>query len=221
MKAATNAIVVSGTDTGLGKTVFAAMLTLALDARYWKPVQAGPGEGGDRGDGASVARLTGLGPERIMPERYILSNPLSPHRAAEFDGVEIDPDGLNLPAADDNARTLIVEGAGGLLVPLTRRVLLIDVFRRWGAPVVLCARTALGTINHTLLSVEALNARGIPLLGIAFIGEPMPDSERTIIEFSGARRLGRLPWLARPSAASLRQAFADNFRADDFRGRDD
>ncbi|HRK96248.1 MAG TPA: ATP-dependent dethiobiotin synthetase BioD, partial [Rhodospirillales bacterium] len=113
---------------------------------------------------------------------------------------------------------LVVEGAGGLLVPLTRRTLFIDVFARWGAPVVLCARTALGTINHTLLSVEALKARGVPLLGIAFIGEAMPDSERTIVEFSGARRLGRLPWLDEISSEALRRAFAENFVREDVLG---
>ncbi|MBL8660659.1 MAG: AAA family ATPase, partial [Rhodospirillales bacterium] len=89
-------------------------------------------------------------------------------------------------------------------------------FRRWGAPVVLCARTALGTINHTLLSVEALKARAIPLLGIAFIGEPMEDTERTIIAFSGARRLGRLPWLDEINGDALSRAFAENFTRADF-----
>ncbi|MGZ9033778.1 MAG: dethiobiotin synthase, partial [Rhodospirillales bacterium] len=167
-------IVVSGTDTGLGKTVFAAMLTAALDAVYWKPVQSGTGDGTDAD---AVARLAGVPRARILPERYVLSQPLSPHRSAELDGVEIDPETL-LPEPRADGRPVVVEGAGGLLVPLTRRTLFIDVFRRWGAPVVLCARTALGTINHTLLSVEALTARGIPLLGIAFIGEAMPDSER-------------------------------------------
>ncbi len=208
-------IVVSGTDTGLGKTVFAAMLTAALDAVYWKPVQSGIEEGTDAG---TVARLAGVPAERILPEAYVLSQPLSPHRSAELDGVEIDPGALVLPEPRPDGRPIVVEGAGGLMVPLTRRTLFIDVFRRWGAPVVLCARTALGTINHTLLSVEALKARSVPLLGIAFIGEAMPDSERTIVEFSGARRLGRLPWLEEVTPDSLRQAFAENFDRADFPG---
>jgi dethiobiotin synthetase len=206
-------IVVSGTDTGLGKTVFSAMLVQALDAAYWKPIQAGNEDGGDS---ETVARMLSLGPERIVPERYVLSQPLSPHRAAELDGIEIDADALSLPCPRADGRPLVIEGAGGLLVPLTRRTLLIDVFRRWGAPVILCARTALGTINHTLLSIEALKARDVPLLGIAFIGEPMPDSERTIVEFSGARRLGRLPWLAEVTAEALGRAFAENFTRADF-----
>lgn len=209
-----SAIVVSGTDTGLGKTVFAAMLTATLDAAYWKPVQSGTERGTDA---ETVARLAAVPPERILPERYVLSQPLSPHRAAEIDGIEIDPDALVLPEPPAG-RSLVVEGAGGLLVPLNRRTLFIDVFRRWGVPVVLCARTTLGTINHTLLSVEALKARGIPLLGIAFIGEAMPDSERTIVDFSGARRLGRLPWLAEFTSDSLRRAFAESFERADFPG---
>jgi dethiobiotin synthetase len=208
-----SAIVVTGTDTGLGKTVFAAMLTAALDAVYWKPVQSGIEDGTDA---KTVARLAGVPPERVLPEAYVLSQPLSPHRAAELDGVEIDPQALELPGPRPDNRTVVVEGAGGLLVPLTRRTLFIDLFRRWGAPVVLCARTALGTINHTLLSVEALKARGIPLLGIAFIGEAMPDSERTIVEFACVRRLGRLPWLEEIGPDSLRQAFAEHFDPADF-----
>lgn len=206
-------IVVSGTDTGLGKTVVAAMLVRALDADYWKPIQSGTEDGTDA---EAVARLAGVGPDRILPERYILSQPLSPHRSAELDGVEIDADALALPARGAGDRPLVVEGAGGLLVPLTRKTLFIDVFRRWNTPVVLCARTALGTINHTLLSIEALNSRGIALRGIAFIGEAMPDSERTIIDFSGARRLGRLPWLNRIDADALHEAFARNFDRADF-----
>jgi len=206
-------IVVSGTDTGLGKTVFAAMLTAALGAVYWKPVQAGTEDGTDA---ATVARLAGVARERILPEAYVLSQPLSPHRSAELDGVEIAADALELPEPRPDGRPLVVEGAGGLMVPLTRRTLFIDVFARWGAPVVLCARTALGTINHTLLSVEALRARGVPLKGIAFIGEAMPDSERTIVEFARARRLGRLPWLEEITSDGLRQAFAQNFDPADF-----
>jgi dethiobiotin synthetase len=208
-------IVVSGTDTGLGKTVFAAMLSAALGAVYWKPVQSGTEDGTDA---EIVARLAGVPSDRILPERYVLSQPLSPHRSAELDGVEIDPDALVLPEPRADARPVVVEGAGGLMVPLTRRTLFIDVFRRWGVPVVLCARTALGTINHTLLSVEALKERGIPLLGIAFIGEAVPDSERTIVEFSGAHRLGRLPWLKELTGDGLRRALAGNFRREDFLG---
>ena len=105
------------------------------------------------------------------------------------------------------------------MVPLTRRTLYIDVFQRWGVPVVLCARTALGTINHSLLSIEALRTRDIPILGIVFVGDAMPDSERTICEFAGVKRLGRLPLLPRLTPVTLGEAFAADFRRQDFIGR--
>lgn len=205
-------IVVTGTDTGVGKTIFAAALTLALDGCYWKPVQCGTNDGTDR---ATVARLTGLPAERFPPERYVLRAALSPHRAAELDGVTIDPARLDLPAAAPD-RPLIVEGAGGVLVPLTRTMLFVELFARWRAPVVVCARTTLGTINHSLLTVEALRRRDIPILGIAFVGEAMPDSEATICAFAGVRRLGRLPSLPRLDQAGLTLAFAENFRPEHF-----
>ena len=112
--------------------------------------------------------------------------------------------------------TLIIEGAGGLMVPLTRNVLQIDLFARWGMPVVLCARTALGTINHSLLSFEALNNRNIPIHGIAFIGDANADSERTICDMGGVRRLGRLPLLDPLDKGTLAAAFAAGFRREDF-----
>jgi dethiobiotin synthetase len=209
------ALVVTGTDTGIGKTVVAAMLTLALDAVYWKPVQSGAADGTDA---ATVAAITGLGPERFILERYLLTQPLSPHNAAELDGVEIDLHSLVLPGSTPGGRPLIVEGAGGLMVPLTRRTLYIDIFQRWGAPMVLCARTALGTINHALLSVEALRARDIPILGVVFVGHEMPDNERTICEFAAVRRLGRLPLLPRLTPVTLVEAFDTEFRRQDFAG---
>jgi dethiobiotin synthetase len=203
-------LIVTGTDTGIGKTVFAAGLAGALDGVYWKPVQAGLEEETDR---AAVLRLSGLSPERILPEAYRLKTPASPHLAAERDGIVIDPDALVLPATD---RPLVVEGAGGLLVPLTRQVTYIDVMARWQAPVVLCARTTLGTINHSLLSIEAMRARNIPIAGIAFIGDANGESERIIVELGQVRHLGRLPHLDPLTGPSLRMAFAEHFRIEDF-----
>jgi len=203
-------IVVTGTDTNIGKTVFAAGLADFLGADYWKPVQAGLE---DETDTQTVARLGRLSGERILPQRYRLVTPASPHLAARLDGVMIDVDALTPP---DTARPLLIEGAGGLMVPLDRHTLYIDVFKRWQIPVVLCARTALGTINHSLLSIAALKARGIPLLGIAFIGEPNAESENIICEIGAVRRLGTLPWLAPLTRETLRAAFRDAFNADDF-----
>jgi dethiobiotin synthetase len=203
-------IVVTGTDTGIGKTVFAAALTGALGAAYWKPIQAGLLEETDR---ETVLRLCGLPQARALPEAYRLKTPASPHLAAEIDGITIDPKALVLPNTDG---PLIVEGAGGLLVPLTREVAYIDVFANWRTPVVLCARTTLGTINHTLLSIEAVRARGIPLLGVAFIGDEHAESERIIVEMGHVKRLGRLPYLAQLTGEALQAAFALHFDPDDF-----
>ena len=196
--------VVTGTDTGIGKTVFSAGLTAALGASYWKPVQAGLEDGSDA---ETVSWLAGLAPERILPEAYRLRTPCSPHRAAELDGVEIDPARLTLP----DVRPLVVEGAGGALVPLTRGLLFVDQFAAWGAPVIVVARTALGTINHSLLTIEALRARGVRIAGIAFVGDPVPDSEATIAAMGGVPRLGRLPMLERLDPETLAAAFAANF----------
>ncbi|MBR2118621.1 MAG: dethiobiotin synthase [Pseudomonadota bacterium] len=203
-------IVVTGTDTGIGKTVFSAALAGALDAFYWKPVQAGIEEETDRD---AVQRLSRLPGERVLREAYRLKTPASPHLAAKLDGVAIDPDVLALPDVD---RPLVIEGAGGLMVPLTENLTYIDVMARWRAPVVLCARTTLGTINHSLLSIEALRARNIPLLGIAFIGDENVESETVIARMGRVQRLGRLPHLASLTHETLREAFAQHFTVGDF-----
>jgi dethiobiotin synthetase len=203
-------IVVTGTDTDIGKTVFAAALAGALGATYWKPVQAGLEDGSDAD---TVARLGGVAPAQILPEAYRLQTPCSPHRAAEIDGIEIEVGRLALPKVSG---PLIVEGAGGVLVPVTRDLLFADLFARWAEPVVLVARTGLGTINHSLLSIEALRARGVPILGIAFVGDAVEDSEATIAAIGGVKRLGRLPRLASLDAASLRAAFLAHFDVEDF-----
>lgn len=200
-------IVVSGTDTDVGKTVFAAGLAAALGATYWKPVQAGLETGGDSGTVAA------LGVERVLPEAYRLNTPCSPHRAAAIDGVRIESARLALPRVEG---PLVVEGAGGVLVPIRDDLLFADQFAAWGAPVVLVARTALGTINHSLLSIEALRTRGVPILGVAFVGAPVEDSEETIARIGGVRRLGRLPWVDPLNAATLAAAFAAGFDMEAF-----
>ncbi|MDR7031069.1 dethiobiotin synthase [Rhizobium rosettiformans] len=197
--------VVSGTDTGIGKTIFSAALTGVLDGYYWKPVQSGLDA---ETDSETVARLSGARRERLLPEAYRLSTPASPHLSARLDGVAIDPGRLVPPDVD---RPLIIEGAGGLLVPLSDNLVFADVFARWQIPVILCARTSLGTINHTLLSLEALRHRAAPILGIAFIGDENRESQRIIVEMGGVRSLGRLPLLSKITAETLGRAFRDNF----------
>jgi dethiobiotin synthetase len=200
--------IVTGTDTGIGKTVFAAGLTGHLNARYWKPVQAGLE---DESDSAVVARLSGLGPDCLLPEAYRLQAPCSPHQAAATDGVVITPEQLGLP---EHAGALVVEGAGGLMVPLSPTLLTVDMFARWGLPVILVARTTLGTINHSLLSIEALRSRGISLHGIAFVGQGAPESESIICAVGGVRHLGCLPPLDPLNAATLATAFAATIRGE-------
>jgi dethiobiotin synthetase len=195
-------LVVTGTDTGVGKTVVAAALAGLTGARYWKPVQAGLDEGTDR---ERVLALSGLPDDAVLPEAYRLTTPCSPHQAAAIDGVMIDPDRLVPPEG-----RVVIEGAGGVLVPLSETTVYADLFARWGLPVVLVARTTLGTINHSLLSLEALRARDVPVAGMVFVGEENAESERIICWLGQVRSLGRLPWLDPLDAASLRAVAAAN-----------
>ncbi|XIA67483.1 dethiobiotin synthase [Bradyrhizobium sp. TZ2] len=205
-------IVVTGTDTGIGKTVFAAGLADLLGANYWKPIQAGlEGET----DTQLVARLGSLSADRLVPESYRLRAPASPHHSAEVDGVRIDVDSLHVP--DTGERPLVIEGAGGLMVPLRRDALYIDIFERWRLPVVLCASTALGTINHSLLSIEALRKRHIVILGIAFVGERNAETESAVCDIGRVRWLGRLPWLSPLTPERLQAVFKGAFIANDFK----
>jgi dethiobiotin synthetase len=197
--------VITGTDTNVGKTVFAAALAGALDGAYWKPIQCGLEGGGDR---ETVRRLSGLPDSHILAEVYRLKMPASPHIAAEHDGLEIDAGKLEPPASE---RPLVIEGAGGLMVPITRDLLQIDLFARWKIPVILVARTALGTINHSLLSIEALNARAVPLFGIVFIGEENKAVQHTIVNQGRVNHVGRLPRIDPLDAAGVKSAFRDNF----------
>jgi dethiobiotin synthetase len=201
--------IVTATDTDVGKTIFATALMLGIEANYWKPLQSGVEEVDTR----TVQRLTELPDARFFPEKHIFSQALSPHRAAEIDGVVVDVDSIEIPKSE---RSLIIEGAGGLMVPVTRENLQINMFKKWQVPVILCARTGLGTINHTLLSLEALWSRKMKIHGIVFIGDENEDNIKTIAEFSKEKILGRLPKLKELNARSLKRAFDDNFRREDF-----
>jgi dethiobiotin synthetase len=190
-------LIVTGTDTGIGKTVVAAGLAAALGTHYWKPIQAGTEEGTDSAEAVTL----GVPAEKVLPEAYRLGLPASPHLAAETEGVAIDLARLALP----EDRPLIVEGAGGLMVPIHRAppFLMIDLFARWATPVLLVARAGLGTINHSLLSIEALKARGVPLAGLIFVGEGSEDNIAVVTAFAGARSFGRLPHIDRLDAERL------------------
>jgi dethiobiotin synthetase len=192
-----NALVICGTDTDVGKTVVSALVVQGLGAHYWKPVQSGLEGGGDSG---RLQALLQLPAARLLPEAYRLETPVSPHWAAELEGITIDPARLALPAV---AEPLVVETAGGLLVPLRRDWLQIDQIAAWGLPVLLVARSGLGTLNHTLLSVEALRQRSIPLLGLVLNGPLHPDNPGTLAALAQAPVLAQLPPLEPLTAAGL------------------
>lgn len=205
-------LVVTGTDTGIGKTVFSAALANALGGGYWKPVQSGlDGET----DSETVGRLGLLPAHRLFPEAWRLATPVSPHLSAEIDRVTIQPESLEPP---ETSLPLVIEGAGGVLVPLTRQHAFADLFARWQLPVILCARTTLGAINHALLSLEALRSRGLTVLGVAFVGDTQPDTERTIAEMGRVRCLGRLPRLDPLTPEALHRSFRSHFDMTDFVG---
>lgn len=196
--------IITGTDTGIGKTIFAAALTNALNAFYWKPIQAGLST---ETDSETVMRLGNAPAERILTESYRLNAPASPHLAAKLENITIDPANIPLPTKTP----LIIEGAGGLLVPLTNDLVFADLFAKWQIPIILCARTALGTINHTLLSLEAMRQRAIPIFGVAFIGEAQPETEKIIAQLGEVNILGCLPWLKELTVDTLQMAFRQHF----------
>lgn len=176
---------VTGTDTGVGKTLVAACLVRAWDADYWKPIQTGLAT--EPGDAATVAGLAQRKLGRIHASAYALQAPLSPLAAASLEHKVIDVTHLALPSS---ARPMVVEGAGGLLVPIDGACYMIDLIARLALPAILVARSTLGTINHTLLSLEALRGRSLPILGVVMVGEPNPGNRAAI------EGLGRVPVIA-------------------------
>ena len=178
--------IVAGISTEIGKTVSSAVLVELLQADYWKPVQSGALTDSDTD---TVRRLISNPTSKFHPETYRLTQPLSPHAAAEIDGVTIDLDAFFLP---ETKNPLIIELAGGLMVPLNNYDLNIDLVQRLGLPVILVSRNYLGSINHTLLSVEVCRSRAIPIIGILFNGPTVPASEEFILNYTGLPCLGRI-----------------------------
>jgi dethiobiotin synthetase len=198
---------VTGTDTGVGKTVVCAMLCAALDAIYWKPIQTGAREGTDR---ETVMRLARVSESRTLKEVYLFDLPVSPHLAAQRARVRIDLRKIVRPERS-RGENLIVEGAGGALVPVNRRGLMTDVMKRVKLPVILVARTALGTINHTLLSLAALRSAGLGVRGVIMVGKPNEDNRQAIERYGSVAVAGTLPQLARLDRAALIKAFRAHF----------
>ena len=177
---------VTGIGTDVGKTIVSAILVEAMQADYWKPIQAGEL---DNTDTMKVRSLVSNTKSVFYPETYGLSSSLSPHAAAEKDGIVIDLDNIVSPNTDN---TLIIEGAGGILVPLNSKALVIDLIEKLKAEVILVSRNYLGSINHTLLSIAALKSRNIPITGIVFNGKSAPSSEEFILNYTGLKCLLRV-----------------------------
>lgn len=170
-------IFITGIGTGIGKTVVSAILVEKLNADYWKPVQSGDL---DNSDTALVRYLVSNNKSRFHTEAYRLTRPFSPHKSAALDGIHIDPGKISLPETNNQ---LIIEGAGGLMVPLNEDFLMIDLIKKLDAEVILVSKNYLGSINHTLLSAEILKSKGISLNRLIFCGDQDPDSEKIIRKF--------------------------------------
>jgi dethiobiotin synthetase len=198
---------VTGTDTNVGKTVLSALLVAALDARYWKPVQTGVIEGTDR---ESVRKWAEISEDRLAEEKYRFDPPVSPHLASSLVGIQIHLDDFKLPAAPEGA-TWIVEGAGGALVPLNGRDLMRDLMQRIGFPIVVAARTALGTINHTLLTLAALRELRLPICGVVMIGDENIENRRAVEHYGNVRVVGHIPMLEKINRAALLEVYKNNF----------
>jgi len=182
-----NTIFITGIGTEIGKTIVSAVLVEKLKADYWKPVQSGDLNNSDTN---KVRNLITNKISAFHPEIYALTQPFSPHKSAAIDGVSIDKNKFCIPATDN---MLIIEGAGGLMVPLNTNFLMIDLIKQLGAEVILVSRNYLGSINHTLLSVDALKQRNIPIKGIIFNGIKDIYSKEYILEYTGLESLGHIP----------------------------
>lgn len=178
--------ILAGIGTEIGKTVVSSILVEALQADYWKPVQSGALEDSDT---ETVRQLISNTVSQFHPEAYRLTQPLSPHAAAEIDNVHIDLNSITLPITSN---ALIIELAGGLMVPLNDHELNIDLVQKLGLPIILVSRNYLGSINHTLLSVELCRNRNIPILGIIFNGPTVSSTERFILNYTNIPCLGRI-----------------------------
>jgi dethiobiotin synthetase len=191
---------VTGIGTNVGKTVISAILTQKLQADYWKPIQAGDL---NNTDSMKVSQWVDNTISTIHPEAYRLTQPMSPHTAAERDGININ---LKDIISAETTRNLIIEGAGGLMVPLNKNDLVVDMISHFQAEAVLVSRHYLGSINHTILSIEALRSRNIPITGIIFNGDDNRDTESIIKSVCAVPILGRIPDIDNLNQHSIKDA---------------
>tara|TARA_Y100001968_G_C19364379_1_gene721649 strand:+ start:793 stop:1449 length:657 start_codon:yes stop_codon:yes gene_type:complete len=199
MNSAEKGLIICGTDTDVGKTVVSALIVQGLSATYWKPIQSGLEDGGDKG---RIRQLINLPSQRYIEEAYKFKAPVSPHWAAEKESQIINPDSLKIPKTDN---FLVIETAGGVMVPLTRNYLQIEQIKKWDFPVVLVTRTSLGTLNHTLLTLEAMKKRKIKILGLFLNGPNHEDNPKTLEQFGQVPVIGHLPILPNVTAGNLSQ----------------
>jgi dethiobiotin synthase len=199
---------VTGTDTEVGKTVISAMLVAGLNGYYWKPIQSGL-EG--MTDTDWVRETTGLPKNRFSPETYRLQRPLSPHASAKHDGLRIDLKAFHIPSIgpDDH---LIVEGAGGIMVPLNEYNLMLDLIKKLQMPILLVARSSLGTINHTLLSLEQLRKQGLHVLGVVMNGPKNPENREAIEYYGHTQVFAEVEPFPVITSKTLKQGFSKYFR---------
>jgi len=179
-------IFITGISTGVGKTIVSAIVTEALQADYWKPIQTGSGE--DR-DSDTIKKLISNKKTIIHPEAFCLPLPASPFAAAEEQGIKIEIKNIAVPQTDN---ILVIEGAGGLMVPINEKELMIDMMEQWNAEVILVSQNYLGSINHTMLSCMALKDRGLKVVGIVYNGEDTLMAERSILSFCDFTVIGRI-----------------------------
>ena len=182
-----NSYFLTGIGTDVGKTVVSAILCELLQATYWKPIQSGDLQNSDSKKIQEWLNNT----VEIITEAHLFSEELSPHVASKIDGVSINPAMLNLPKTAGN---LIVEGAGGWLVPINDEgITFADLAEQWNIPIILVSRHYLGSINHTLLTIESIKARKMTIHGIIYVGEPLPDTCEIIEKISGVKTLFSVP----------------------------
>jgi len=189
--------IICGTDTDIGKTLISSFFVKGLNSFYWKPIQSGIES---QTDSQTVKKLAQVSKEKIIEEAYVFTKPLSPHWAAEIDQKAINFDKLRLPKVQGS---LIIETAGGLMVPITRNFLQIDQIKEWNLPVILVCKSSLGTLNHTLLSIEALKLRNIEILGLVVNGDKHLDNPKTLVDFSGIPLITEFPHIKKMDSNNL------------------
>ena len=198
-------VFVTGTGTGVGKTLLSALLVAVLNRRYWKPIQTGAGEGTDR---EMVMQWAGVSTASTHPEVFLFDAPVSPHLAAERLNRRIDIKGIRRPA---DPGPIVIEGAGGVLVPISDDAFMLDLMRQLQSDILIAALSTLGTINHTLLTVSAVRGAGLDLRGVVVIGHENPDNCRAIERYGSVPVVGVIPWLESIDRAVLCDVFEKYF----------